>query len=250
MPVGEPKGAVLVLGATSGIARAVALELGRLGHPLCLAARDPEELEAVAGDARVRTGRAVLAVPFDASDTASLREAFRQAEGMGPLAGCLVAFGYLGDQSEAETDPEEARRILEANFVQAALAAQAAALRLESQGSGWLAVLGSVAGDRGRRSNYVYGSAKGGLAVFLQGLRARMHGTGVRVVTVKPGPVDTAMTFGMGRLPLLAQPGDVARQIVRAIERGREVVYVPGPWRLVMAVLRAIPEPLFKRLPL
>jgi short-subunit dehydrogenase len=241
-------GVVLVLGATSGIARAVALELGRAGHPLCLAARDGEELAAIASDACVRTGTAVETVAFEASAPRAVEEAWARASAMGPVEGCLVAFGALGDQAECEADDGAARHTMEANYVQPALAVHSLVRLMGPQGEGWIAVLGSVAGDRGRRSNYVYGSAKGGLAAFLQGVRARVSDTRLRIVTVKPGPVDTAMTFGMGKLPLLAQPGDAAREIVRAIQRGREVVYVPGAWRLVMAVLRAIPEGVFKRL--
>lgn len=247
MPVTEP-GVVLVLGATSGIARAAALELGKAGHPLCLAARDREELAAVASDARVRTGVAVEAVAFEASEPGAVEAAWAHAAAMGKVEGCLVAFGTLGDQAECEADDASARRTMEANYVQPALAVHALVRLMEPQGDGWIAVLGSVAGDRGRRSNYVYGSAKGGLAAFLQGVRARVSDTRLRIVTIKPGPVDTAMTFGMGKLPLLAQPGDAAREIVSAIQKGREVVYVPRPWRLVMAVLRAIPEGVFKRL--
>jgi short-subunit dehydrogenase len=118
----------------------------------------------------------------------------------------------------------------------------------EAHKAGRIVVLGSVAGDRGRLSNYVYGSAKAGLHAYLQGLRARLWRSGVTVTTVKPGPVDTAMTYGLDKLPLLVQPEAVAAACLKAAQQGAEQVYVPVPWRLIMAVIRAIPERIFKRL--
>lgn len=248
MPVA---GCVLVLGATSGIARHAARGFALEGYDVVLAGRDLEEVEVLACDLRLRTGRSVAVVRFEAADPDSLESAVQAAESAeGGMAGALLAFGVLGDQGLAEADWDEARRMVESNYVHAVRALLVLARRFEAREAGWLAVLGSVAGDRGRRSNYVYGSAKAGLAVFLQGLRARLARSGVRVVTVKPGPVDTAMTFGMDRLPLLAQPEDAAAAIVKAVRQGKDEVYVPAPWRLVMAVFRAVPERIFKKLDL
>jgi short-subunit dehydrogenase len=165
----------------------------------------------------------------------------------GRIEGVVLAFGYLGDQGRAEREPEEARRIMEANYNGAVSILLVAANYLESEGAGWIVAFGSVAGDRGRQSNYIYGSAKAGLAVFLQGLRSRLYKSGVHVMTVKPGPVDTGMTFGMDRLPLLAQPDAVAKSVTRALNTNKDVVFVPGLWRLIMAVLRFVPERLFKK---
>jgi NAD(P)-dependent dehydrogenase (short-subunit alcohol dehydrogenase family) len=125
-----------------------------------------------------------------------------------------------------------------------------AATHLEAQGSGFLAAISSVAGDRGRQSNYVYGSAKGALSLFVQGLRNRLAPAGVRVHTIKPGFVDTPMTFGLPGMFLVADPGEIGEHIAAAIERGADVVYVPGFWRWIMLVIRLIPERVFKRLKL
>lgn len=246
MPVA--RGPVLVFGATSGIAKAVALELAKLGHPLYLAARDPEELARVAADLHIRTGVQVWSEVFDAADEDSysryLQDVYSAA---GKLEGVVFAVGYLGDQSKAEEDWTEAKKILETNFVQAAGILHLVGSLLELQESGWIVALSSVAGDRGRMSNYVYGSAKGGLTVFLQGLRSRMQKSGVHVMTVKPGPVDTSMTYGMDKLPLLADPAKVGATIVKALQKRKDVVYVPAPWKLIMFVLRSVPEKIFKK---
>ncbi|MBS1724632.1 MAG: SDR family oxidoreductase [Armatimonadetes bacterium] len=242
------KGPVLIAGATSGIARAISNELAKEGHPIVLAGRDESELQRLASDLSIRTGTEVHTALFDASDPAThpllLMEASAKA---GKLEGAVLAFGYLGDQQLAQTDWQEARKILELNFVSAASLLHVLASDMETRQTGWITVLSSVAGDRGRMSNYVYGSAKGGLTVFLQGLRARLQKSGVHVMTVKPGPVDTAMTFGSDKLPLLADPGDVGAAIVKALKRRKDVVYVPSPWRLIMFVLRTVPEKVFKK---
>jgi short-subunit dehydrogenase len=170
---------------------------------------------------------------------------------MGGLDGLLVAVGMLGDQSRAETDHDHLRDIIEINYGAPASLISAAARRFEERGDGWIAVLSSVAGDRGRPSNYAYGSAKAGLAAFLEGLRGRLHGSGVHVLTVKPGPTDTKMTFGMDDPPpLMAEPERVAKRIVWAIEKEKDLCYTPPIWRYIMAAIRLLPSPVFKRLDL
>lgn len=244
-------GPVLILGASSAIARQVALKLAKKGHVIVLAGRDVDDLNASASDLTIRTGRACVVARFEATDEGAGRRVMEAAEReTGPLEGVVMAVGYLGSQEEAEHDGAEAARVMLANYTAPALVLLDVANIFEDRGGGWICAVSSVAGDRGRRSNYLYGSAKAGLTAFLQGLRARLVHSGVSVITVKPGPVDTAMTFGMGRLPLLAQPEDVAERITDAIEKRRDVVYVPGPWRLVMAVFRLVPERIFKRLKL
>lgn len=246
MPVIE--GPVLVLGATSGIAREVALALAEKGASLFLAGRDRDELERTAGDLRIRTNVRVETGLFDADDCSTHLAFFQDASAvMGGFSGAVLAVGYLGDQAKAQTDWQEAHAILHRNYVAAASILHVIAASFEMAESGWIVALSSVAGDRGRMSNYVYGSAKGGLTVFLQGLRARLQKKGVHVLTVKPGPVDTAMTFGMEKLPLLAQPRVVGRAIVKALEKEKDVAYVPGPWRTIMFVLRSVPESVFKK---
>ena len=246
MPVIE--GPVLVLGATSGIAREIALGLAEKGASLFLAGRDLDELERMSGDLRIRTGVRIETGLFDADEPSAHLAFYQDASAvMGGFVGAVLAIGYLGDQSRAQSDWQEAHAILLRNFVAAASVLHVIAAAFEKNESGWIVALSSVAGDRGRMSNYVYGSAKGGLAVFLQGLRSRLQKSDVHVLTVKPGPVDTAMTFGMSKLPLLAQPNVVGRAIVKALEKGKDVVYVPGPWRAIMFVLRSVPEAVFKK---
>jgi short-subunit dehydrogenase len=248
--VSAAPGTVLVLGAASTIARAVAAEFARRGYDLLLAGRDADELERLAADVRVRHGIRARAIAFDALDFASHRafvETCREASG-DSLSGAVLCFGYLGDQARAETDPSEARRILDTNLVGAVSILGLLANHFEEKRSGFLCALSSVAGDRGRQSNYVYGSAKAGLTVFLQGLRNRLSRSGVRVITIKPGFVDTAMTFGRPGMFLVASPEAAARRIAAAVLGGADEVYVPGFWRPVMLLIRMIPERLFKRM--
>jgi len=244
-------GWVLVLGPTSAIARATAGELAAAGHDLYLAGRDAEEIARLAADLHIRHGVRVAHGYFDALDPASHR-AFMDGvlHECGTLAGVLLAFGDLGDARTSRTDPEQALRVIATNFSGAVSILTLCANHLEERSGGFIIALSSVAGDRGRQSNYVYGSSKGGLSVFLQGLRNRLHPAGVRVITVKPGFVDTAMTFGLPGLFLVASPGQVARRIVRALHGAVDVLYVPWFWRYIMLAICAIPERLFKRLKL
>ncbi len=244
---------VLILGATSPIARAIAGEFARRRRcELWLAGRDAGELALIAADVAVRFGVPCRAAAFDVTDYAGHAPLLAACSADGGLDGVVLAAGLMTDQAEAEGDPARARAMFEVNFTGCASVLLTAAACLERQGQGFLCVLGSVAGDRGRRSNYIYGAAKGGLALFTQGLRARLAASGVAVVTIKPGFVDTRMTFGMGgaAAALAASPEAVARAVVAAVERGVGVVYAPAYWRLVMAVVRALPERLMWRLPL
>lgn len=216
-----------------------------------LAARNVDAAERVGRDLTVRHHANVSWSRFDVcnlSDHRALLDA--AADAMGGLDGLLVAVGRLGNQRRAEHEPEHLAAVVDVNLTHVAQLLEQAANRLEAQGSGLLVALSSVAGDRGRPSNYAYGAAKAGLSAFLEGLRGRLHASGVHVLTVKPGPVDTKMTVGMDDLPLLADPGTVADDIVQAIEAGTDVCYTPSVWRLIMAVLRCIPASMFKRLDL
>lgn len=243
----------LVLGAKSMIAQAVAERLAcSHQYDLILAARDSGQLTPFAADLGLRTGRAIALLEFDALDTdglTELPERARQAGGDFDLA--VLVFGYLGDQRRAEKESDEILRILNTNYTGAVLALTHLAGYLAERGQpGGIIAIGSVAGDRGRASNYVYGSAKGGLALFLQGLRNRLSGTGIHVLTVKPGFVATPMTEGMEGLFLVASPGRVARDIVTGYQRARDVLYTPWFWRYIMLLIRCIPERIFKRLSL
>jgi short-subunit dehydrogenase len=245
-------GTVLILGATSAIARAVAAEFARRGFDLLLAGRDREELGRLGVDLRLRYGVQADARSFDAL-ALDTHEVFvsdcRGASGEA-LAGAVLCFGYLGDQAVAQRDPSEARRILDTNLTGAVSVLSLLANHFESKREGFLCALSSVAGDRGRQSNYVYGAAKAGLTVFLQGLRNRLSAAGVRVITIKPGFVDTPMTFGKPKLFLVASPEKAAKEIAKAVLQGKDVSYVPGFWRPVMFLVRSIPERIFKRMKL
>jgi decaprenylphospho-beta-D-erythro-pentofuranosid-2-ulose 2-reductase len=238
----EPR-RVAIFGATSAIAQAVAREFARRCDMLVLVGRNAERLAAVASDLRVRGAGAVHTLVADLNETARHDALVEEAwNALGGLDVALIAHGTLGKQREAESSGEKLQEILAANFTSAASLAMGLAQRFERQGSGTLAAIGSVAGDRGRQSNYAYGAAKGGLAIFLDGLRHRLHASGVRVVTLKPGFVDTPMTRDFPKGPLWATPEQAAAAIVRAIDRGASVAYVPGFWRAIMLVIRNLPE--------
>jgi short-subunit dehydrogenase len=243
---------VLVVGATSTIAHHVSTLLAQRDVTLHLAARSVEEAERIGRDLQVRHGASVSWSAFDATDYDTHSALLDAAEDeMGPLDGVFVAVGTLGDQAEAEQHPEHLRHVIEVNYAAVASLLTRAANRLEATGDGWIAALSSVAGDRGRPSNYAYGSAKAGLSAFLEGLRSRLSRSGVHVCTIKPGPVDTKMTFGMDDPPpLMADPERVAADIVAAIDDETDVCYTPPIWRYIMTALRLIPASMFKMLDL
>lgn len=250
----SPTGRILVVGATSGIGRAVCCRFAEEGERLVLAGRNKASLSALATDLRERFDAEVTVEPYDALQVTN-PEAFLDrcaSSAGGPIDGLLVCHGYLPTSEATSTDPAVVRRAIEVNFVSVAVLLTVAAQRMEGSPGSWIAAISSVAGDRGRRDNYAYGSAKGGLSLFLQGLRSRLHPHGVHVLTVKPGFVDTAMLreSPAAGSRLAASPDRVARDICAAVRRRRDVVYSPWYWRFVLAVLRAIPERLFKRLPI
>lgn len=240
---------VLIAGATSPLARYMAYEFARLGDTLFLAARDSDELERIASDVRIRFGATVHTGRFDAAaveeHNAFLQDVIRT---LGGLDGVVWVAGTMDGLEEAFREPQAVKRLIDVNFTGAASLLTLAACYFEEQGTGFIAGISSVAGDRGRGQNYPYGAAKGGLSLFLQGLRNRLSKRGVQVTTIKPGFVDTRMTWGRGKLPFLASPQRVARESVQAILKGKDVAYVPAVWWLVMLVIRAIPERVFKRM--
>lgn len=242
---------MLILGATSAIARHVAASFAARGRPLFLAGRNLSEVERLAADLRIRHRVEAVAGQFEAEDYEGHREFLRGVvRRMGDLEGVVVAFGYLGEQGQAEKDLEETFRVIDRNFTGAVSVLNHCADFFETRRGGFIVAISSVAGDVGRQSNYLYGAAKGGLNVYLQGLRARLFRAGVRVLTVKPGFVDTPMTFGRPKLFLVAPPARVGERIARAAERGGDVVYVPWFWRFIMLALKLTPEGLRKRLKL
>jgi short-subunit dehydrogenase len=228
------------------MAREAARLLARRGDALFLAGHEPEDLERLASDLRIRWGASVAVGHFDGLEPANHPELFRQALAhLGELDLVLVASGYLGP-SPAAIDGEEPGHILAVNFSGLLPMLGLCAAHMERKGAGVILGTGSVAGDRGRQSNFVYGAAKAGFAVWLQGLRNRLHGSGVRVVTFKPGFVDTAMTFGKPGLFLVASPEAAGAAMVRALDGGPDIVYFPVFWRAIMVLVRVIPERVFK----
>jgi decaprenylphospho-beta-D-erythro-pentofuranosid-2-ulose 2-reductase len=241
-----PPGTVLILGASSDIGMALARAYAQAGYALVLAARNHPRLETDAEDLRLRHRGTVRVVEFDALDTANHGRFLDELGELPQVVVCVV--GLLGDQAVAETDTQAADLIMRSNYNGPALVLNEAASRMQVRGSGQVIGVSSVGGDRGRASNYVYGSAKAGFTAFLSGLRNRLASTGVRVMTVKPGFVNTRMTAGMKLSKrLTAEPAEVATAVLRAQKAGRDVIYVRPIWRLIMLVIRSLPEPVFKR---
>jgi decaprenylphospho-beta-D-erythro-pentofuranosid-2-ulose 2-reductase len=239
---------VLVLGGTSPIARSLAIKFASIGAHLYIAARDEAEGARIASDIGVRTGVPALAGKFDATDFASHTELIERAsKELGGLDGVVLCFGTLGDEDKAQTDAEAALATIHQNFTGAASILTIVAHKLAAQGTGFILVIGSVAGDRGRKRNYVYGSAKGALHLFTQGLRARLSKTSIQVMTVIHGPVDTRMTWGREGTLFVVPPERAADLIFEAWRKKRDVIYVPWFWRPIMGIVRAIPERIFKR---
>ncbi|MGF1563203.1 MAG: SDR family oxidoreductase [Geminicoccaceae bacterium] len=239
----------LVLGASSAIARAFARVAATAGADVILAGRDLEDLEHTAADLRIRTQVKVGVVSFDALNFDSHAVLVEQVTSRArhPLS-VFLAFGVMAEQSEIDADFAAGLQTINGTYTGAVSVLAHLAASLENQRGGHVIALGSVAGDRGRIKNYVYGSAKAGLHAYLQGLRARLFRAGVSVTTVKPGFVDTAMTYGLEGMFLVAAPDDVAKTCWRRGRRGAEEIYVPWFWWGIMVIIRNIPEFIFKRL--
>jgi decaprenylphospho-beta-D-erythro-pentofuranosid-2-ulose 2-reductase len=240
---------IFIFGATSAIAEATARRFAVAGSSFFLVARDRNKLEALADDLRVRGAADVATAVADALDfdhhQALVNAAFEALSG---LDTALIAHGTLPDQKSCEQSFETVRRAFEINALGVMSLLTHVANRFEAQGFGTIAVLGSVAGDRGRQSNYVYGAAKGAVSVFMQGLRNRLHRRGVHVLTIKPGWVDTPMTAAFRKGILWACPQKIAAGIYNAIENSKNVVYLPWFWSPIMRVIRTLPESIFNRL--
>jgi decaprenylphospho-beta-D-erythro-pentofuranosid-2-ulose 2-reductase len=242
---------VLIVGATSAIAEATARRLAERGDALYLVARSAERVAAIAADLSVRGSPRVGCETLDVNDFAAHEPMLERAEMF--LAGVdtvLIAHGTLSDQKACEGSVDLTLREMSTNALSVVSLLTLIANRFESRKQGTIAVISSVAGDRGRGSNYVYGSAKALVTAFLSGMRQRLGKSGVGVVTIKPGFVDTPMTAAFAKGPLWAQPERVAVGIVKALDRQSATVYLPGFWRAIMLVIRAIPERLFLRLSL
>lgn len=240
---------IVIVGATSGIAQAVARRYATEQAALFLVARDAEKLTLVASDMKARGASAVHTFCMDATDYERLNEMCDTAwSTLDHVDVALVAHGTLPDQRRAQAEFDYSIRQFRVNGESAIACMAVLGQRCQVQGRGVLAVIGSVAGDRGRGSNYLYGAAKAAVDAFASGLRARLFKAGVHVLTIKPGFVATPMTAGLDLPPrLTAQPDRVAADIVRAIARKQDVLYTPGFWRLIMTIIRLVPNPIFKR---
>ncbi|MEU4799521.1 decaprenylphospho-beta-D-erythro-pentofuranosid-2-ulose 2-reductase [Streptomyces sp. NPDC023327] len=246
---GTPQ-SLLVLGGTSEIGLATARRLiARRTRTVWLAGRPSPALEQAAAGLR-DLGADVRTVAFDALDPESHEEHLGKVFTEGDIDMVLLAFGVLGDQARDEDDPLSAVRVARTNYTGAVSAGLVCARALQSQGHGSLVVLSSVAGERARRSNFIYGSSKAGLDAFTQGLGDALHGTGVHVMVVRPGFVRSKMTRGLEEAPMATTPEAVALAIETGLRRRSETVWVPGALRVVMSALRHLPRPIFRRLPL
>ncbi|MGW1881027.1 decaprenylphospho-beta-D-erythro-pentofuranosid-2-ulose 2-reductase [Streptomyces sp. NPDC001970] len=246
---GTPQ-SLLVLGGTSEIGLATARRLvARRTRTVRLAGRPSPALDSAAASLR-DLGADVRTVPFDALDPATHEEVLGKLFAEGDIDMVLLAFGVLGDQARDEAEPLSAVRVAQTNYTGAVSSGLVCAAALQAQGHGSLVVLSSVAAERARRANFIYGSSKAGLDAFAQGLGDALHGTGVHVMVVRPGFVRSKMTAGLPEAPMATTPEAVAEAIETGLRRRSETVWVPGQLRLVMSALRHVPRPVFRRLPL
>ena len=240
---------ILIIGATSAIAHETAKLFANEGASFFLVARTAEKLAAVKADLLVRNARQVETSLLDLTAVDRYQELIDNAvETFGELDTILIAHGSLGDQQACEQNVTKTLAEFNTNCTSVIALLTIAANYFERKKRGCIAVIGSVAGDRGKKSNYIYGAAKAAVAVFLQGLRNRLSKAGVNVITIKPGFVDTPMTASMPKNALFAQPQRVAQEIHRAIKQSKEVAYTPWFWRPIMFAIKCIPEFVFKRM--
>jgi hypothetical protein len=243
---------ILIIGATSAIAEAVARKLAERGGRFYLLARNAERLATIASDLAIRGASEVEVSTFDANDNASHQGCLEKAhKWLGNITLALIAHGTLGDQKESEVNAESALKELQTNALSTISLLTYLANMTESQGNGTIAVISSVAGDRGRPSNYVYGTAKAAVTTFCDGLRARLYKKGVHVLTIKPGIVKTPMTEGFEAPEILkTEPDVVAQDIVRAIDKKKDTIYTPWFWKYVMMGIVHLPGSVFKKISL
>lgn len=242
---------IVIIGATSAVATETARCFAVEGADLFIAGRTPEKLERLAQDLRIRGAGSVHTGLFNARDLASHDQLLEQAfHKLGEIDAALIAHGDLPNQKECEHTWAETERALATNFLSPVAFLTWLANYFDTRGKGNITVISSVAGDRGRQSNYIYGSAKGALSTFLQGLRNRLAPRGVSVTTIKPGFIDTPMTADIKKGPLFASAELVGKRIHKAMVKGESVVYTPFFWRFIMVIIQHIPEFIFKRMKL
>jgi decaprenylphospho-beta-D-erythro-pentofuranosid-2-ulose 2-reductase len=240
---------VLILGATSGIAQSVSRCFASEHAKLFLVARDSEKLKALSEDLRIRGAESVETFEADLMDYLSFPVIISRALAVwGGLDAALIAHGTLPDQLVVENDPALFRKSIEINYVSVVSLLMELSKTFEQRGAGVLTVIGSVAGDRGRRSNYAYGSAKAALATFVAGLRSRLAAANVQLVLIKPGWINTPMTAHLPKNFLFVSAEYAGRVIYHAMVSPRAIVYCPWYWKWIMRFVRFIPEPIFARL--
>lgn len=238
----------IILGGTSTIARHFARQAAERREGVILCGRDMDDMAATAKDCETRGAPVAEVMAFDARKPETFDPILKRAEDLDGTVSAAVFVGSMPDQEKIDADPSLVDGVITDSHTGPARFLTALAPTLERRGSGTIVGIGSVAGDRGRVGNYVYGSAKAAFHAYLGGLRNRLGRAGVHVLTVKPGPVDTAMTQGMDGLPFLAQPEDVVRDIFKAVDRKRNVLYTPIVWWPIMTIIRLIPEAVFKKM--
>ncbi|GJM07132.1 MAG: short-chain dehydrogenase [marine bacterium B5-7] len=246
LPLNQP---VLIVGATSAIAKAIAQQLAERGQNLLLAARNTASLEQEAQDLRLRFNITVKTYAFDA-DQLDTHDDFSASVIAEKPAGLIVAFGDTMDLDMTEGSTEKTLQNIYRNYAGVVTITDRLSEFFRARKSGFIAGISSISGDRGRKKNYHYGAAKAGMSVYLDGLRNACFNDKVHVLTIKPGFVDTPMTFGKVDSPLTAKPAYVAKTIIRAIEKEKNTLYTPWFWRWIMLVIKCIPEVLFKRMSL
>lgn len=241
---------VAILGATKGMGRALARLAAERGEKICLLGRNTADLERSAADLEVRNGDgSVGLVACDLEKPEMFAPAIEEArERLGGLDAVVVTAAIFASQDELEADPVLAERLLRINFSNTVLFCEAAKKAMLQEGGGTLCVFSSVAGERGRKPVIIYGAAKAGLSRYLEGLDHKHRADGLRVVTVKPGFVKTSMTAGLEPPPFAGEPDAVAQRVLGALDQGTPVVYAPAPWRLIMAVIRALPRAIMRRI--
>ena len=242
---------ILIIGATSTIAIATARLFASEGNDLYLVARNSEKLDIISTDLKTRGAASVHTKVLDMTDSEQHEDLIKECvDAMTGLDIVLVAHGTLPDQADCQQTWDKTYKELDTNCLSILSLLTSCANYFEHERNGTIAVISSVAGDRGRQSNYIYGTAKGAVSIFMQGLRNRLHDSNVQVLTIKPGFVDTPMTKEFPKGPLWAKPETIAQGIIRAIKKKKEVVYLPWFWRFIMLVIMHIPEFIFKKLKL
>tara|TARA_B100001094_G_C18163330_1_gene790595 strand:- start:1349 stop:2089 length:741 start_codon:yes stop_codon:yes gene_type:complete len=242
---------ILIFGATSKIAEETARLWAIDGHRLHLVGRNATKMEPIRNDLLARGATAVEVYELDFADEQSHASFIKEIYDREKIFDiCLLAHGYLGNQVEDQSSYEKSLMVIKANFLSYVSLMTPLADRMSENGTGSIVVISSVAGDRGRQSNYIYGSAKGAVSLYAQGLRNRLSSKGVNVITIKPGFVDTPMTANIPKNKLFVKPAVIAEGIVKAIASRRSCVYLPSIWFLIMTIIKLIPEFVFKKLKL